>query len=76
MSVTFLFREAGIAATLGRRGLARPAVLWNLVIATGLQQCENLVNVAPQNKVELPDSFSFRMAWEKSTEFMWIRTAL
>jgi hypothetical protein len=48
MSITFLLREAGIAAALGRRGPARPAVLWCLPIAAGLKECKNLVNDPPQ----------------------------
>jgi len=54
MTITSLLREAGIAATLGRRGLARPAILWNLVIAGWLQQCKNSVNVTPQKARSFP----------------------
>jgi hypothetical protein len=44
MSITFLLWAAGIAAALGRRGLARPAVLWIPVIAGLLMRWENSIN--------------------------------
>jgi hypothetical protein len=71
MSITFLFREAGIAAAQGRRGLARPAVLWNPGIEAGLKTCKNLVNVAAINKAIFqfpfvrvsPEGFSTTEEW-------------
>jgi hypothetical protein len=52
-------REAGIAAALGRRGRARPAVLWNPAIAAALRECENWVNVTVQIDAKLPVLFLF-----------------
>src|SRR5216683_2757098 len=62
ISFTFLSREAGIAAAPGRRARARPAVLWNLSIAGGLQQCENLVNTTSNDIAGFRVCGSFQIA--------------